>query len=158
MKGDARVIEALNELLTAELTAINQYFIHAKMLKNWGYRRLADHKRKESIEEMHHADEVIDRILYLEGTPNMQRLFPVRVGEDPVEMHQVDLAVEVEAVGRLNRFIALATLAGDGGTRALFEKILKEEEEAVDFLETQLGLVKTLGTELYLSQMLHDGS
>jgi bacterioferritin len=158
MQGDARVIDALNELLTAELTAINQYFIHAKMLKNWGYSRLAEHKRKESIEEMRHADEVIDRILYLEGTPNMQRLFPVRVGEDPVEMHQLDLAVEVEAVGRLNRFIALATQVADGGTRALFEKILTEEEEAVDYLETQLGLVKTLGKELYLSQMLHSGS
>jgi bacterioferritin len=158
MKGEAQIIDALNELLTAELTAINQYFIHAKMLKNWGFHRLADHKRKESIEEMRHADEVIDRILYLEGTPNMQRLFPVRVGEDPVEMHQLDLAVEVEAVARLNRFIALATQAADGGSRALFEKILKEEEEAVDYLETQLGLVKTLGKELYLSQMLHDGS
>jgi bacterioferritin len=156
MKGDSRVIEALNELLTAELTAINQYFIHAKMLKNWGYKRLAEHKRKESIEEMRHADEVIERVLYLEGTPNMQRLFPVRVGEDPVEMHQLDLAVEVEAVARLNKFIALATNAGDGGSRALFEKILKEEEEAIDYLETQLGLVQTLGKELYLAQMLGD--
>jgi len=154
MKGDVRILEALNELLTAELTAINQYFIHAKMLKNWGYRRLADHKRKESIEEMRHADEVIERILYLDGTPNMQRLNPVRVGEDPVEMHQLDLTLEMEAVARLNGSIALATAVGDGGSRQLFERILREEEEAVDFLETQLNLVKDLGKEHYLAQMM----
>jgi bacterioferritin len=154
MKGDSRIIDALNELLTAELTAINQYFIHAKMLKNWGYQRLAENKRKESIEEMRHADEVIERILYLDGTPNMQRLNPVRVGEDPVEMHNLDLSLEMEAVARLNSSIALATAVGDGGTRHLFEKILKEEEEAVDFLETQLGLIKDLGKEHYLAQMI----
>lgn len=154
MKGDSRIIDALNELLTAELTAINQYFIHAKMMKNWGYQRLAENKRKESIEEMRHADEVIERILFLDGTPNMQRLNPVRVGEDPVEMHQLDLALELEAVARLNSSIALAVAVGDGGSRALFEKILREEEEAVDFLETQLSLVKDLGKENYLSQMI----
>lgn len=154
MKGDPKVLDLLNELLTAELTAINQYFIHAKMLKNWGYRRLAEHKRKESIEEMRHADEVIDRILYLDGTPNMQRLNPVRVGEDPIEMHQLDLALEVDAVARLNRAIAIATQVGDGGTRSLFERILVEEEEAIDFLETQLGMVKDLGKENYLAQMI----
>jgi bacterioferritin len=156
MKGDSRVIDALNELLTAELTAINQYFIHSKMLKNWGYKRLAAHKWKESIEEMRHADEVIERILYLEGTPNMQRLNPVRVGEDPVEMHELDLSLEVESVARLNRSIALAVSASDGGSRALFEEILKEEEEAVDYLETQLGLVQSIGKELYLAQMLEE--
>lgn len=156
MKGDPKVIDLLNELLTAELTAINQYFIHAKMLKNWGYRRLAEHKRKESIEEMRHADEVIERILYLDGTPNMQRLNPVRIGEDPIEMHQLDLALEVDAVARLNRAIAVATQVGDGGTRSLFEKILLEEEEAVDFLETQLSMVKDLGKEHYLAQMIGD--
>lgn len=154
MKGDPKVIDLLNELLTAELTAINQYFIHSKMLKNWGYKRLAEHKWKESIEEMRHADEVIERILYLDGTPNMQRLNPVRVGEDPIEMHQLDLALEVEAVARLNRAIAVATQVGDGGTRSLFEKVLLEEEEAVDFLETQLSMVKDLGKEHYLAQMI----
>lgn len=154
MKGDAKVIELLNEVLTAELTAINQYFIHSKLLANWGYRRLAAYKRKESIEEMRHADEVIDRIIYLEGIPNMQRLNPVRVGEDVVEIHSVDLALELEAVERLNRGIAATTAAADNGTRALFERILKEEEEAVDWLETHLGMLKELGKERYLAQMI----
>ncbi|HSC88635.1 MAG TPA: bacterioferritin [Polyangiaceae bacterium] len=156
MKGDVKVIELLNEVLTAELTAINQYFIHAKMLKNWGYKRLADYKRKESIEEMRHADEVIDRILYLEGVPNMQRLNPVKVGEDILEIHTVDLALEVEAVSRLNRAIAAATAAADNGSRALFEKILKEEEEAVDWLEAHLAMIQELGKERYLAQMIGD--
>ncbi len=156
MKGDEKVIELLNEVLTAELTAINQYFIHAKMLANWGYRRLAAYKRKESIEEMRHADEVIDRILYLEGVPNMQRLNPVRVGENILEIHTVDLALEVEAVSRLNRGIAATTAAADNGTRALFEKILKEEEEAVDWLEAHLGMIAELGKERYLAQMIGD--
>ncbi len=156
MKGDPQIIDLLNQILTAELTAINQYFIHAKMLKNWGYKRLAEQKRKESIEEMRHADEVIERILYLDGTPNMQRLNPVRVGEDPIEMHQLDLELEVAAVARLNGGIALATSVGDGGTRSLFERILVEEEEAVDFLETQLSIVRDLGREHYLAQMIGD--
>lgn len=154
MKGDDKVIELLNEVLTAELTAINQYFIHAKMLENWGYQRLAQVKRRESIEEMKHADEVIERILYLDGVPNMQRLFPVKVGETVLEMHQVDLAVEVTAVERLNRAIATATAAGDNGSRALFEKILVEEEEAVDWLETHLGLIEKLGETQYLAEMI----
>lgn len=156
MKGDDKVIEILNEVLTAELTAINQYFIHAKMLANWGYKKLAAQKRKESIEEMHHADEVINRILYLEGVPNMQRLNPVRVGEDIQEMHEVDLAVEVSAVERLNRGIAAAIAAADNGSRALFEKILVEEEEAVDWLEAHLGMIRELGKERYLAQMIGD--
>src|SRR5688572_7504526 len=117
MRGDSEIIELLNEVLTSELTAINQYFIHAKMLSNMGYKRLAKQKREESIEEMHHADEVIERVLFLEGVPNMQRLFPVRVGEEPVEMHKLDLAVEVEARDRLNRGIALAVTKADNGTR-----------------------------------------
>jgi bacterioferritin len=154
MKGDEKVIELLNEVLTAELTAINQYFIHYKMLQNWGYPRLAAVKRKESIEEMTHADKVIERILYLDGVPNLQRLSPVKVGEDPVEMHQVDLKLEIEAVGRLNRGIAVATQAADNGTRALLEGILTDEEEAIDWLEAQLGLIKTIGKENYLAQML----
>ncbi len=154
MKGDANVIELLNEVLTAELTAINQYFIHYKMLENWGYGKLAVVKRKESIEEMTHADKIIERILYLDGIPNMQRLSPVKVGENPVEMHEVDLLVELDAVERLNRGIAVATQAADNGTRALLESILVEEEEAIDWLEAQLGMIKDMGRENYLAQML----
>ncbi len=156
MKGDPKLIELLNEVLTSELTAINQYFIHAKMLKNWGYPRLAAKKREESIEEMKHADSVIERILYLDGVPNMQRLSPVRVGEDPVEQHEVDLALELDAVARLNRGIALARDLGDNGTKALLQNILVEEEDAIDWLETQLGLIKQLGKENYLAEQIHD--
>jgi len=146
----------LNDVLTAELTAINQYFVHAKMCSNWGYDRLAEHSREESIEEMKHADEVIERILYLDGVPNMQRLFPVKVGEEPVEMHKLDLQLEVDAVGRLNRGIALTTSKGDNGTRLLFEKILENEEDAIDFLETELHLIGELGRERYLAEQMKD--
>ena len=156
MRGDDEIIELLNEILTAELTAINQYFIHAKMLDNFGYKRLASKKREESIEEMKHADEVIERILYLDGVPNMQRLFPVKVGEEPVEMHKLDLQLEVDAVGRLNRGIALTTSKGDNGTRLLFEKILENEEDAIDFLETELHLIGELGRERYLAEQMKD--
>lgn len=156
MKGDSKLIELLNEVLTSELTAINQYFIHYKMLKNWGYPRLAHKKREESIEEMKHADSVIERILYLDGVPNMQRMNPVRVGEDPVEQHQVDLALEIEAVARLNRGIALARDLNDNGTKSLLEHILNEEEEAIDWLETQLGLIAQLGKENYLAEHIHE--
>jgi bacterioferritin len=156
MRGDPEVLELLNEVLTSELTAINQYFIHYRMLENFGYERLAKKKKEESVEEMHHADEFIERILFLEGVPNMQRLSPVRVGEEPVEMHKADLALEKEAVVRLNRGIALAVAKGDNGTRALFEKILKNEEDAVDWLETHLSLIETLGRERYLAEQMHD--
>jgi len=156
MRGDPEILELLNEVLTSELTAINQYFIHAKMLDNFGYKRLASKKREESIEEMKHADEVIDRILYLDGVPNMQRLFPVKVGEEPVEMHKLDLELEVDAVGRLNRGIALSTSKGDNGTRLLFEKILENEEDAIDFLETELHLIGELGRERYLAEQMKD--
>lgn len=154
MKGNESVIELLNEVLTAELTAINQYYVHYKMLENWGYGRLATVKRKESIEEMQHADKIIERILYLDGIPNMQRLAPVKVGENPIEMHEVDLALEIAAVERLNRGVALATQAADNGTRVLLESILTEEEEAIDWLEAQLGMIKDIGKENYLAQML----
>jgi len=156
MQGDARVIEALNDVLTAELTAINQYFIHHKMCANWGYARLSHKKREESIEEMKHADEVIERILFLDGLPNMQRLSSVAVGEDPVEQHQLDLALEMKAVKRLNDAIALAREQADNGTRELLEKILVSEEESVDWLETQLSLVRQLGKELYLAEQMHE--
>lgn len=155
MRGDPEVLELLNEVLTSELTAVNQYFIHYRMLENMGYERLSKKKREESVEEMHHADELIKRILFLEGVPNMQRLSPVKVGEEPVEMHTVDLELEKDAVGRLNRGIALATAKGDNGTRALLESILKNEEDAVDWLETHLHLVKELGRERYLAEQMH---
>jgi bacterioferritin len=156
VKGDPDVIQMLNAVLTSELTAINQYFIHYRMCENWGYKRLAKKKRSESIEEMKHADRVIQRLLYLDGVPNMQRLSPVRVGESPIEQHEVDLALELEAVKRLNEGIALSVAKGDNGTRELLESILKEEEEGIDWLEAQLNLARQLGTELYLSEQMHD--
>lgn len=156
MKGDADVITALNEVLTSELTAINQYFIHHKMCEDWGYMVLSKKKREESIDEMNHADWVIARILLLEGVPNMQRLFPVKVGEDPIEQHELDLALEVEAVKRLNDAIKLCRDKGDNGTRELLEKILQNEEDGIDWLEAQLHLVKDLGKERYLAEQLHE--
>jgi len=155
MKGDADIIQALNEILTAELTAINQYFIHAKMCANWGFERLAKKKREESIEEMHDADRLIERILFLGGTPNMQRLSPVRVGEDAVEQHRLDLQLELESVQRYNRGVALARELGDNGTRELLEQHLKSEEQSVDWLESQLYLVDKLGAQAYLAEQLH---
>ncbi len=155
-QGDAGVIEALNEILTAELTAINQYFVHAKMLENWGYKRLAKVKWDESVDEMKDADRLIERILYLEGTPNMQRLSPVRVGEDPIEQHRLDLEMELAAVKRYNDAIALAREKADNGTRELLERHLKSEEESVDWLESQLHLAGQLGTEAYLAEQLHE--
>jgi len=156
MKGNAGVIDALNAVLTAELTAINQYFIHFRMCDNWGYKSLAKKKREESIEEMKHADKVISRILFLDGVPNMQRLSPVSVGEDPIEQHKLDLALELDAVKRLNDGVALCRNAGDNGTGELLEDILKEEEESVDWHEAQLHLVKELGKEHYLAQQIRD--
>jgi bacterioferritin len=156
MKGDNELIDLLNSVLTAELTAINQYFIHHKMCSNWGYKRLSSKKREESIEEMKHADRVIDRILFLDGVPNMQRMNPVKVGEDPIEQHKLDLALEIDALKRLNDGIALAVKKGDNGTRELLEDILKEEEDSVDWHETQLHLVKELGKENYLAEQMHD--
>ena len=154
MKGHQEVIAVLNEVLTSELTAINQYFIHAKMCEDWGFERLAAKKREESIEEMKHADSVIARILFLEGVPNMQRYFPIRVGEDAIEQHRVDLALEYEAIERLNQGIALCRDKGDNGTRELLESILVQEEEGVDWLESQLYLVETIGAERYLSEQI----
>jgi len=155
MKGNAKIITALNDVLTAELTGINQYFIHAKMCQNWGFKRLADMNRKESIGEMKHADEVIERILYLEGVPNMQRLNKVRIGESVLEQFKLDLALEVDAVKKLNDSIALAVEVSDNGTRELLEKILVGEEEHIDWLEAQLELVKQVGEQNYLSQQIH---
>ena len=156
MQGDAAIIEALNDVLTAELNAINQYFIHHKMCENWGYERLSKKKREESIGEMKDADEIMERILYLDGVPNMQRLYPVRVGEDAVEQHKLDLEVETEAIKRLNDAIALCREKGDNGTRDLLERILRGEEEGADWLEAQLHIVGEIGKERYLAEQIHD--
>ena len=156
MKGNAKLIETLNEILTGELTAINQYFIHAKMCANWGFARLAHKVREESIEEMKHADEVIERILFLEGVPNMQRLDKVRVGETVLEQFKLDLKLEELAIPRLNKAVAQATELGDNTTRELVERILVSEEEHVDWLEAQLGLIKTVGEQNYLSQQIRE--
>ncbi len=155
-QGDAEIVEALNDVLTAELTAINQYFVHAKMCENWGYKRLAKSKWDESVDEMKDAERIIERILYLDGTPNMQRLSPVRVGEDPIEQHRLDLQMELDAVSRYNKVIALAHEKGDNGTRELCERHLKSEEESVDWLEAQLHLNDQLGTPAYLAEQLHE--
>ncbi|HVL03603.1 MAG TPA: bacterioferritin [Acidimicrobiales bacterium] len=155
MQGRPDIIELLNEVLTAELTAINQYFTHAKMQQNWGYLRLAEHTRAESIDEMRHAESVTERILYLEGMPNLQRLGPVRVGETVPEQFRLDLAVEHEAIERFNRGILLARDTGDNGTRELLARMLVEEEEHTDYLETQLALIESIGEAHYLSQQLH---
>lgn len=155
MKGDAKLIEALNEILTGELTGINQYFVHAKMCANWGYHRLAEKNRQESISEMKHADELIERILYLEGVPNMQRLGKVQVGESVAEQLKLDYALEREAVTRFNKTIALAAEKGDNGTRELLEDMLVSEEEHVEWLEAQLSLIEQVGEKNYLAQQIH---
>ncbi|MCA9634211.1 MAG: bacterioferritin [Myxococcales bacterium] len=155
MKGDSEIIDALNEVLTSELTAINQYFIHFRMCEDWGYSKLAEKKRSESIEEMKHADKVIARILFLDGVPNMQRYFPVKVGEEPIEMHKVDLELEYEAVKRLNKAISLCRDKHDNGTREMLEGILLEEEEGIDWLEAQLHQVEEIGRERYLAEQIY---
>jgi bacterioferritin len=154
MQGSPAVIEVLNELLTAELTVINQYFIHAKMCENWGYERLAAKVREESIDEMRDAETLIDRILYLEGTPNLQRLNPVGVGETVPEQFELDLDQERAAVERYNRAIALAVEHADNGTREILEGLLRGEEDHADWLESQLELIRQVGLENYLAQQL----
>ena len=156
MQGDPAIIEALNTVLTAELTAVNQYFVHYKMCENWGYGKLAHKKREESIEEMKHADRVIERILFLEGIPNMQRLEAVRAGENPIEQHRLDLEVEVRAQKFLNEAIALAREQADNGSRELLEEILTNEEESIDWLEAQLHIVEEIGSAAYLAEQIHD--
>lgn len=158
MKGNDEVINVLNEVLTSELTAINQYFIHSKMCDDWGFQKLAAKKREESIEEMKHADIIISRILFLEGVPNMQRYFPVKVGEDAIEQHRLDLQVEYDAVKRLNAGITLCRDKGDNGTRELLEMILQQEEEGIDWLEAQLNLVELVGRERYLTEQMTMGA
>ena len=155
MKANQRVIEILNQLLTNELTAINQYFIHARMCANWGYGRMASHVRAESIDEMKHADEVIGRILFLEGVPNLQRLGKINVGETVPEQLALDLALEYEATKFLNAAAEEVRALGDHGTFDLLTRILRGEEEHIDWLETQRGLLKDLGEAHYLAQQIH---
>ncbi len=156
MQGDPEIIELLNEILTAELTAVNQYFIHSRMCENWGYKRLAKQKYEESIGEMKDADRIIKRILYLEGVPNMQRLNPIRAGEDAVEQHVLDLDLERAAIARYNKAIAVCAQKGDNGTRDLLEQVLHGEEEGADWLEGQLHIVEEIGKERYLAEQIHD--
>ncbi len=154
MQGNPEIIDSLNDILTAELTAVNQYFVHAKMCGNWGYKKLEHHIRDESIDEMKHADELIERILYFEGVPNLQRLLPLRVGETVPEQLESDLAVEKAAVARFNTAIALCVDKGDNGTRELLADMLVSEEEHLDWLETQLTTIEQIGLANYLSQQL----
>lgn len=155
MRGNDRVIALLNEVLKAELTAINQYFLHAEMCENWGYMKLAAYVRKESIDEMKHAEACIERILYLDGTPTMNELFPLRIGRTVKEQIENDLAVELEAVPRLNNAIQVAQEAGDNGSRDLFQRILVDEEHHVDWLEAQLYMIQEIGLDNYLAQQIH---
>jgi bacterioferritin len=154
MRGDERVLEFLNEQLTAELTAINQYFLHAKMQENFGWVKIAKHTRAESIDEMRHAETLADRILFLEGLPNFQRLFPLRIGQTIGQMLEADLAVEMEAVDRLRRGIEYMRGMGDVTSANIFEDILADEEGHIDYLETQIRLVGELGEQLYLAQLV----
>lgn len=155
MQGDPAVLELLNDVLTSELTSVNQYFLHAKLCQNWGYDRLADKIRNESIDEMRHVERLTDRILYLEGLPNYQRLFSVRVGETVPEQFEVDLQTEREAIKRLNDGIATCVSVGDNGSRELLAALLVDEEEHADWLETQLEAIRQIGVENYLTEQLH---
>ena len=155
MKGNDRVIAVLNDTLKAELTAINQYFLHAEICENWGYVKLASYLRKESIEEMKHAEALMERILYLDGMPTMNELFPLRIGRNVKEQIENDLALELEAVPRLNDGIRLAVEVGDNGTRELLTKILTDEEHHVDYLEAQLHVIREIGLDNYLAQQIH---
>jgi bacterioferritin len=156
MQGDPQILELLNEVLTAELTAVNQYFLDAKMLDNWGYDRLAERFRSESIDEMKDADHLIERLLYFDGHPNLQRLGTIRTGEDPAEKLALALTLEQEAIARLNEGIALCADRGDNGTRDLLAGILEGEEEHADWLESQLSLIEQLGQVHYLAQQIRD--
>ena len=154
MRGDRDVIALLNEQLTSELTAINQYFLHSKMQSHWGLTKLAEHTRAEAFEEMQHAERLTERILFLDGLPNYQRLFSLRIGQTLGEQFEADLAVEVEVVERLRPGITMCREKSDITTANLLEKLLADEEHHIDYLETQLELMTKLGEPLYLAQLV----
>ncbi len=156
MKGSAKVVDLLNQVLTNELTAINQYFLHARMCENWGYERLWHKIRAESIDEMKHADEVIERILFLEGLPNLQRLGKINIGQTVTEQFRLDLQIEKDAIKRLNDGIALCRNLGDNGSAELLEDLLEGEEEHANWLEMQLNLVEQVGEQNYLSEQMKE--
>ena len=156
MKGDPKTLEFLNKALYNELTAINQYFLHAKMLKNWGFKELAEHEYKESIDEMKHADKLSERILFLDGLPNFQALGKLRIGETPREILECDLALEQEALPPLREAIAYCESVADYVSRQLFVDILDSEEEHIDWLETQLSVIDRIGEPNYLLTKLDD--
>ena len=156
MQGNPKVIAALNEALKEELTAINQYFLHAEMCENWKYEKLAQHIRKESIDEMKHAEKIIERILFLDGTPNMTELMHLTIGPNVQAQLEADLKLEINAVAMYNGFVKLAREEGDNASRELFESLLKDEEGHVDWLEAQVHQIKELGYERYLSQQIHE--
>ena len=156
MKGDPKVIKFLNQVLKAELTAINQYFLHAEMCENWGYQRLAKLIKKESIEEMTHAEKLMERILYLDGTPNMSDYFKINIGPTVEAQLKNDLQLEYDAVKRLNEGIQLCVAVGDNGSRDLAQKILDDEEHHIDWLEGQLHAIGEMGIANYLAQQLKD--
>jgi bacterioferritin len=157
MRGNEEILVLLNEILKAELTAINQYFLHSKMCENWGYRKLAELDRRESIEEMQHAEILMQRILFLEGVPNVKELFRIRVGADVKAQLENDLTLELDAVPRLNAAIKTAAGLGDNGSLELFKKILLDEEHHIDYLEGQLHIVEEIGLDNYLAQQIHSG-
>jgi bacterioferritin len=156
MQSDPEIIQVLQDVLCAELTAINQYFIHARMCENWRYKRLAEINRKESIGEMQHAQLLIDRILYFGGAPNMQKYMKINVGPTIPVQHELDVQLEYDAAARLNKGIELCRAKGDNGTRALLEGILKSEEEHIDWLEAQLQQIKDMGVAHYLAQQIDE--
>ena len=157
MKGDPAIIDLLNEVLTNELTAVNQYFLHGRMVENWGYERLHEKFRHQSIDEMKDADEIIERVLYLEGLPNLQRLSKINVGENVPEMFKLDLDVEKNAIAVLNRGIEQCRRAGDNGSADLLEDILEGEEEHANWLEAQLTLIQQVGAAQYLAEQIKGG-
>jgi len=154
VKGDPKVLAVLNQVLKAELTAINQYFLHAEMCENWGYGKLAKHTRSESIEEMQHAEKLIEHILFRDGSPNMTDYFKINIGQNVKQQIENDCQLEYDAVKRLNDGIETCVNAGDNGSRELLEEILTDEEEHIDYLEAQLQAIKDMGIENYLAQQL----
>ncbi len=157
MKGNPKVIGILNQALKEELTAINQYFLHAEMCENWHYTRLGEYIKKQSIDEMKHAEALIERILFLDGTPNLTELMKLNIGQNVKEQLESDMKLEVDAVAMYNRFVGICRDEGDNASRELFERLLKDEEGHVDWLEAQLHQIREIGYERYLSQQIKDG-